>query len=65
MSTLVRWDGDRSYPGAVAAVRQALAEETVNAARQDQPSVSVMTMHKSKARKSTRRSSSKAGTKVP
>jgi DNA helicase-2/ATP-dependent DNA helicase PcrA len=47
---LDRWDGDRSYPGAVAAVRQALAEETVNAARQDPPPVSVMTMHKSKGK---------------
>lgn len=44
------WDGDVGYWDAVGAVRVSLAEEAVNAARQDSPLVSVMTMHKSKGK---------------
>ncbi|WP_148575291.1 UvrD-helicase domain-containing protein [Nocardioides caldifontis] len=44
------WDGDVGYRDAVGSVRVALAEEAVNAARQDPPAVSVMTMHKSKGK---------------
>jgi DNA helicase-2/ATP-dependent DNA helicase PcrA len=44
------WDGDVGYRDAVGAVRVTLAEEAVNAARQEPPEVSVMTMHKSKGK---------------
>jgi DNA helicase-2/ATP-dependent DNA helicase PcrA len=44
------WDGVAGYTGAADVVRIALADEAVNASRQDPPAVSVMTMHKSKGK---------------
>ncbi|MFI5696486.1 UvrD-helicase domain-containing protein [Kribbella sp. NPDC051586] len=44
------WDGVAGYQQASDVVQISLAQETVNAARQDPPLVSVMNMHKSKGK---------------
>lgn len=44
------WDGTSGYPGAVEAVRTALATEAVDVQQPDDAPVHVMTMHKSKGK---------------